>query len=53
MLWLGEYRRWLSVDPSAAALYKLNVQVEGALTLLGVVIAAVGASIIRTKFRRF
>jgi hypothetical protein len=53
LLWLGEYRRWQSVDPSAAELYKLNVQVEGALTLLGVAIAAIGASIIRTKFRRF
>ena len=53
MVWLGEYRQWQSVDPSAAALYKLNVQVEGALTLLGVAIAAIGASLIRTKFRRF
>ena len=53
MIWLNEWRRWQTVDPSAAELYKLNVQVEGALTLLGVAIAAIGASIIRSKIRRF
>jgi hypothetical protein len=49
--WYSEWRRWRTLDPSAAGFYLLNIKLEGSVTLVALTVAAVGLWLVRRKNR--